>query len=172
LLGSINIMVLLIRRLFFVTAYLQFAYYDFFKTMPKDYFRQGIMRRFGLESPYNQSIETMIGDLYYLPGSYANNGLFSDAYANLGVAGIIILPIMIALVLKLLDRACEGVEIGKCIGIIFVASYTLLSSSFFTVMITHGFLVGCLVMYLMPRMKAKEYESICTNNQGGFDKCG
>lgn len=141
-----------VRRLLLLPAYLQYAYYDFFKSNPKDLFSQSILRRLGFSSPYLQKIQNVIGDRYYL-GSYANNGMFADAYSNLGNLGVIFLPLMIVFALVLLDRMSDRLPMGMCIGIIFVSSYTLLSSSFFAVMLTHGFLFGCIIIYLVPRTK-------------------
>jgi len=105
--------------------------------------------RLGFHSPYTEKITNLVGARFYI-NSYANNGLFSDAYANLGVLGVIILPIMIAMVFKLLDRCSDGLPSKLCIGIILVSAYTFLSSSFFVVLLTHGFLLGCIIIYLIP----------------------
>lgn len=146
-----NFINLIIRRLFLVPAYLQYAYFDFFSNNVKDYFRQGIVGRLGFSSHYTKAIPNIIGSQYYISTSYANNGLFADAYSNFGVLGIFILPLLIVCALKLLDKACEDLTSGTCIGIIIVSAFTLLSSSFFTIMFTHGFLLGCMIIYLIPR---------------------
>lgn len=153
--GTDNLIQLVVRRLFLVTGYLQFAYYDFFSNNPKDYLRQGILGRFGLVSPYSKDIPLIIGENYYVNNSYANNGLFADAYANFGNWGVIIFPLLIVIAFRFLDRVSEGLPSGVCMGIIIVASYTLLSSSFFTVMLTHGFLLGCIIIYILPRFRHK-----------------
>ena len=110
------------------------------------------MGRFGFVSPYSEKIPKLIGAQYYL-NSYANNGLFADAYSNLGVVGVFIMPILIVLALKILDYCSYDLDIRFCSAVIFISSYTLLSSSFFVVMLTHGFLLSCLIMYLIPRRR-------------------
>lgn len=145
-----------VRRLLLLPAYLQYAYYDYFSYNPKDYFSQSILRRIGFSSPYLEKIQNLIGDRYYL-GSYANNGMFADAFSNLGNIGVIILPVFIVFALLLLDKMSENLPMGMCIGLIFVCSYTFLSSSFFAVMLTHGFLFGCLIIYFVPR-KSKNFD--------------
>lgn len=147
---------LIIRRCLIVTAHLQFAYYDYFSFHEKDFFRQGIIGRFGFDSPYTMNIPDIIGNEYYLHGSYANNGLFGDAYSNLGIIGVVILPILITLALKYLDKVSLGLNQGLCLGIVLVSAYAFLSSSFFTVMLTHGFLIGCIVLNMIPRFTLNE----------------
>lgn len=143
-----------VRRLFILPAYLQYAYYDYFLNNPKDYLRQSIVGRLGFHSPYDASIPTIIGTYYY-GGSYANNGLFSDAYMNFGIIGAIVFPFLIVLALKLLDDVSKKLPIGLCMGFIFSLSSALLSSSFFTVMLTHGYLMCCIVVALIPSIERK-----------------
>lgn len=148
----------LIRRLFLLPSYLQYAYYEFFSINTKDFLAQSIFGRIGLKSVYDEPIPLVIGKNYY-GGSYANNGLFSDAFSNFGFLGVLVYPLLIASSLKYLDQCSDKLSIGLCIGVIFTASYTLLSTSFFTVMITHGFIICCIVINLMPRFrKAKKDE--------------
>ena len=162
--GTENFINLVARRLFLVTAYLQYAYFDFFSNNVKDYFRQSIVGRLGFSSPYTKDIPTLVGGQYYVNNSYANNGLFADAYSNFGALGVVVLPILIVCALKLLDRVCEGLTSGICMGIIIVSAYTLLSSSFFTVMLTHGFLLGCIIIYLVPRFSYQR--DVVVENEG------
>jgi len=158
IIGTENFINLVVRRLFLVTAYLQYSYFDYFNGAEKDYFRQGLIGRLGFDSPYSQDIPKLIGSQYYVNESYANNGLFADAYSNCGAIGVVILPLLIVLSLKILDSASKDLTSGTCMGIIIIASYTFLSSSFFTVMLTHGFLLGCLIIYLFPRFKYQRQE--------------
>lgn len=156
ILGSTLLDNYFVRRLFLLPAYLQYAYYDYFKDMPKDIFRQSIIGRFGFQSPYVEKIQRIVGNNYYM-GSYANNGLFADAYFNLGIIGVFIMPLMICLAIKILEGASKGLDIGCYVGLLFVSCYTLLSSSFFVVMLTHGFLLGCIIIYFIPRKKVTRF---------------
>ncbi len=73
----------LIRRLMFLPNLLNIYYFDFFSRNEVDYFRQGILGRIGLKSPYGIGIPNIIGREYFGSESMiANNGLFSDAYYN------------------------------------------------------------------------------------------
>lgn len=144
-----------VRRLFLLPAYLQYAYYDFFAEHEKDFLRQSILGRLGFDSPYSDSIPRLIGKGYY-GGSYANNGLFSDAFANFGVFGVILYPILLVLALKMLDKCSKNLSVNICIGVIFTAAYAFLSTFYFTVMLTHGFIISCIVVYFMPGFQEGE----------------
>lgn len=142
----------LIRRLMFIPNLLHIYYFDYFSRNDKDYFRQGVMGRFGMKSPYEVSIPNIIGKKYMGSESIiANNGLFSDAYYNLGILGIIILPLFIIVALRILDTCSKGIKYSILISVITTSAYTLISSSFFTVMLTHGFLIVCLSLLFLPR---------------------
>ncbi|HAQ1743870.1 TPA: hypothetical protein IXG73_002901, partial [Enterococcus faecium] len=150
--GSINIITFFIRRAMFVPSLLNIYYFDFFRFNEKDFFRQGIIGRVGINSPYSESIPQIIGKQYL--GSenlLANNGLFSDAYSNIGLLGIIFLPLSIIIMLKLLDGCCRGLQFKILIATIITSAYTFISSSFFTVLLTHGFLIVCIVIWLIPK---------------------
>lgn len=149
----------IIRRLFVIPNYLHYGFFTFFSTNDKDFFKQSILRRIGFISSYSKPIPIIIGENFY-GGSYANNGLFSDAYSNLGILGVILMPIFIALLLKILDNVSRGLDMNICVGIIVVLSYTLLSSSIFAVLLTHGLLIGLVLVGLIPRGVLNEKEKV------------
>ncbi|HAQ1830685.1 TPA: hypothetical protein IXG92_002980, partial [Enterococcus faecium] len=62
--GSINIITFFIRRAMFVPSLLNIYYFDFFRFNEKDFFRQGIIGRVGINSPYSESIPQIIGKQY------------------------------------------------------------------------------------------------------------
>src|SRR5699024_5500416 len=125
---------------------LNYFYFDFFSINEFDYFRQSLLGNLGIKSPYSTRIARIIGSNYY--GGGANNGLFSDAYYNLGTWGIIIMPLLIILALRLLDACTEGLSNKISIATVIILSINFISSSFFTVMISHGFLAVCFTLYV------------------------
>ena len=82
---------------------------------------------------------------------YANNGLYADAFANLGYAGMLIMPIVVVAFLRFIDYCSKGLGVALASPLFVGAAFTLFSSSFFTVLITHGLLFNCVVAYLLPR---------------------
>ena len=102
----------------------------------------------------------MIGEVYYNnPNTAANNGFISDAYLNLGWIGIIIMPFIIIWSLKFLDACSDGLDIKIFILSAITMSFIFISSSFFIILLTHGFIAVCIVLYLLPRDKNLVYNS-------------
>lgn len=142
-----------IRRLFFIPSLLNQYYYDYFSCHMVDLFRQSILGKIGFVSPYNTPIQKIIGTVYFSSQNMlANNGLFSDAYMNFGKLGVIVMPFLVVLALRFLDYCSKNINPFYLITVIISVSYIFLSSSFFTVLLTHGYLLLCLIMlYIIPR---------------------
>lgn len=142
-----------IRRVFFVPGLLNYQYYDFFSKNEHDYFRQSILRRLGMQSPYQTPIPRIVGEVYYgRIEMNANNGLFSDAYAHLGLLSIL-MPFLIIVLLKLMDKYSVGIEIKLLFLPIVILVTTLISGSFFSILLTDGLLLLLIVLFLFPRNK-------------------
>ena len=142
---SITLASLLFRRVLFVPAKLHYDYYSFFSDNVKDYFRTSFSL-FG-KSPYN-NIAKMIGE-FNGSNSNCNNGLFSDAYMNLGWIGMIVMPILIVLVLKIMEGAAQNLPSGVSAVLVLKFSMVFISSSFFTSILTHGIFVTVLLLYFV-----------------------
>lgn len=142
-----------IRRLMFVPQHLNISYYDFFSTHTPDYFQGSLLKIFGFESQYG-SIARTIG-WYYSgnPDLAANNGLFSDAYANLGILGVFLMPFFIMILLKTIDSFTKGLSLDSFIGAVVAFSVPLLSASYFTLFLSHGAVALLLLFYFIPRDK-------------------
>lgn len=148
---------LTIRRVMFVPNLLNYNYYDFFSSNSPDYFQQSFLRYFGFDSAYS-GIGHLIAVVYYnSPEASANNGLLSDAYANMGFVGIFIMPFVLVLMLKILDACAEGLDIRVVVVSGIMIAFTFVSSFFFTIMLTHGLMALCVILYLLPRQKQNIY---------------
>ncbi|WP_280770614.1 O-antigen polymerase [Salipaludibacillus daqingensis] len=151
ILNSFLIVAFVIRRVLFVPNLLNSYYFDFFSSNSPDYFRQSFLRHIGFESPYI-SIDSLIAIKYFnKPEMAANNGLFSDAIANFGFLGVLIMPLLIVFALKILDACTEGLDIKILIISGITLAFIFVSSFFFTVLLTHGFIALCFILYLLPR---------------------
>lgn len=143
------------RRLFFLTNLLNEYYVDFFSSNTPDYFRQGFLRHFGISSPYTQiysDIRYMIGDLYFNRAEMgANSGMISDAFSNFGFVGVIFMPFVIAISLRIFDNCVYGLEKKLYIASCLLVAYYLISSFYFTILLTHGFIALCIIFYFLPR---------------------
>lgn len=146
---SININAYIIHRVFFFPNQLGYNYYDYFTTFQPDYFRQSFLRWFGFNSPYGE-LSHLIGEVYYsMPDMGANNGLISDAITNCGRIGVIIMPAILAFVLKAFDGVLYGVDRKVYIVPAVSFAFILLSSFLTTVLLTHGMAAVFLVFLLL-----------------------
>ena len=143
----------LCRRMLFLPNLLNIYYHDFFSKNEFDYFRSSVVRLFGFTSPYaNTKIPYIIGETYFnAPNMYTNNGLFSDAYMNLGIAGIVVLPFFIVLLLKLFDKCMGDANLALQIGAAVYIVICMIGTSFFTNLFSHGFLIMALLFCFLKK---------------------
>ena len=151
----------IIRRVFMIPAYIGYEYYEFFSTHEYDYLRSSTLRFLHLDTPYLPSISRVIGNVYTNNiNSNANTGLFGDAFANFGIIGCFLYPLLIVLALKVLESCIGKMETRiKAITCITVA-YMFLNGAFFKIMLTNGYIVICILSYLVSQhtidLKKKE----------------
>ncbi len=152
--GTFFIANVAIRRVFYIPALLNYNYYNYFTIHEPDYFRQGIIGWLGISSPYKVPIAKIIG--YDYSGNIdtnANNGLFSDAYLNFNVLGVLIFPVILIVIFKLFDFCSKGLDPKLWILPIVAAVISFGSSPFTTVLLTNGILLLLITLYFMPRSK-------------------
>ena len=167
---------IIVRRMFFVPNNLGNCYYDYFSVNQPDYFRSSFLRHLGFSSPYtvdgSKGFTYNIGALYFgKPQMNCNNGLSSDAMANLGLFGCLIMPLLLACVLRMLDRSTVNVD--QCIlitPVLFIA-YNLISTTLTTVLLTHGMIILIIIMMIigngadaMKRETINNTQQIALNN--------
>ena len=133
-------------RVFFIPAKLHYSYYEFFSQNELDYFRQSFFKLF-LESPYKDNIGFIIGHEDSGEwGGRANNGLFSDAYYNFGIVGVITFPVLVVILMKLLDGSVKGLNERFLFIIVISVSFILNNLPFSTALFSAG--LGALIVYL------------------------
>ena len=138
-------------RIFFIPGELHYSHFAFFQINSLDYFAQGPLRHF-IDSAYETPIAFLIsefssGDI----GGRANNGLFSDAYQNLGALGVLIMPFLTVLYLKALDGASKGHDSRLFVVIFVYASVVLLGIPLSTALLSSGLMLLLLFLIWLPR---------------------
>lgn len=100
----------LCRRVFIVPAVLNYKYITYFSINPKimmaeDLVFSRILNLFGGRSEYwGLAVANRIGDYWDASySSYANNGLYAYAYADLGVVGVILYTILVFVLMLKID---------------------------------------------------------------------
>ena len=138
-------------RLLFIPAEAHYYYFDFFHNQEKLLLRQSVLRRF-FQNSYSEQVSVLIGSnsKYNLTADYnnLNNGLVSDAYANFGVVGVFIYPIVICAILLL--YSCLMYKLNTATKNTLIAIYIIqvMGTSLFQTFITGGLLpaMGLLVL--------------------------
>ncbi len=144
-----------LHRLFTVPAEIHYYYYDFFKTNELLFLRDSV-GRFLSESPYYPSASRVIGSLYY-HNNYTNatNGMFSDFYANFGYIGLIIYPCLVFLTMVLLEKQVKTQGSFLALSVIFISLIVLINNTFFTWLITGGYVFNVVLMYVIRKIRIK-----------------
>lgn len=141
---------LLSRRAFYVPADLCFVYFDFFSSHAHVYWSNSVLSSLQAYPYGSVAIPYVIGDYLGKPEMGANNGFISSGFAHAGLFGVFFYAALVGLLLRLVnDLSSERMPVWVAIAISIVPLRSLLiSSDLFTVMLTHGFAVAILIMYL------------------------
>lgn len=135
-----------------------FYYYDFFQKHEFLYLRQSVFRLF-MKSPYNQAIGVIIGSHpdYNSTGNTNNfnNGVFSDAYANFGVVGVILFPILFVLSIRIFEKVLMEIdESYKYLILCWLLLYCM-SIGYFQWLLSGGFIISIIFMQLYRKSRIK-----------------
>lgn len=144
------------RRVLFVPQILNYYYYDFFTKNEFDYFRQGPLRLLGFSSRYEKGISLIIGEKYIGENCNACNGLFSEAYSNMGIIGVVILPIILLVVLLTIEYLLKGMERSTLVFFAFLCAYIFGSGNISTGLVSNGIIAGIIVCMFLKRGTANE----------------
>ncbi len=143
--GVLEVSSLLVRRVFFLPAYLNSCYLELFES-ENLFYSYGFMRHF-IEYPYDLEPAKLVGERYFGSAqTNANNGVLTDFIINLGYLGAFIGMVFVGLIFKYFDALSIH---PKYFGLFFVFIFTLLSSGFTIVLVTHGGLLLMVLSYLI-----------------------
>jgi len=141
----------IIRRVFFVPAQLYYYYYDFFSSSPHTFYSQSMPFKWFLNYPYELPIPRLIGG-YYLSSwdTSANGNMWADAYASLGIVGMLFVSILLWLSAQAIEYASEKKNVFLVYSLMAVPLWSIANSAFSTVLLTHGLLLSLVLMFFLP----------------------
>lgn len=126
-----------IRRFYETPAWINYLYFDFFSAHKKIWWRQDTFLIDKLFSPvYQDSVPSLIAKNYFSNlVANPNGGMFAEAYSRCGVFGIIIYPVLFAILLNFLHQRFKNAnkEVVYIISIAFsmaVCNDVITSTSF------------------------------------------
>ena len=141
--------ILSFRRIHFLPTLLDTAYFDFFANNPM-YWSESVLKGF-FHYPYDVKHELLIGQEYFARDDVAaNNGLISEGFMNFGGLGVAINIAIVAGYFSLLNRMHIH---PKYFGLFVLVIFSFLSSSLFTVLLTHGAVFLFLIALFLLRRK-------------------
>ena len=157
LFNNYTLISLFVRRVMFLPVKLESCYFDYFSNHQPDYYRGSFLRFFGFKSLYSQ-LPTIIGKEYFnAPNMGANNGLISDAMANLGYLGICVQPIFYAVILRILDEVSNRCSVLVCLVIALYICMLWVNTFLFTSLLTHGIIIIILLLVIINDRVDREF---------------
>lgn len=150
--GDYNL-VALIDRSIILPGETNYYYLDFFSEHEYLYLRESIFKVFG-KSPYNPISSIQIAKINMANAYYQNatNGLIGDIYGNFGFLGILTYPFMILTCLILLDKSTNKYNTTIRVVVMFILMWMLVNTSFFTWIMTGGFLLYIIILNVNKRL--------------------
>lgn len=150
--------VALMDRMTTMIAAAHFHYYDFFQTHEFLFLRQSILR-FLFSNPYDKPVSIIIGSSakYNLSGNYnnLNNGVFSDAYANFGIVGVVIYPILFVYAIYLFEKSLKDIKTSyKYLILCWLLLYCM-STGFFQWLMSGGFIVAIILLRIYKKYRIR-----------------
>lgn len=159
-LGVDDLESLFVRRLLMLPAMLNSHYFEYFRDAPLYYSSSFLSSFIDYEGELPPAF--LIGE-YYFGNVYtrANNGYISDGYMNLGLLGVVIHVIVVAVLLRIL---CSGRISNRYYGILFMFFYSIHGSALSISLITHGgLLLIILSLTVLSESGEKSYKQKLDN---------
>lgn len=134
---------LIIRRNFYIPCIIDTFVYDYISNNQPLFFN----------SDATATFDFLIGENYFgNANDRANNGMFSDAYKNLGYIGTIIMPFIVVSFIKIFSVVTKDQDKGIIFFSALIITNTLEATSFTTCLLTHGLFLLLLALYYMPNI--------------------
>lgn len=127
-----------VNRFLFIPALLTQWYFDFFEGK-HFYFAESHFFNLFFHSPYDMPVGFLISKVYLnTTDAYANNGIVSDGFMNLGYFGVVLFSVLFALLFSLFNSM--KLHVGYY-GLFFSFIYMILSAPLLGCFITGGILI-------------------------------
>ncbi|MBK7964322.1 MAG: hypothetical protein IPK10_02705 [Bacteroidetes bacterium] len=127
-----------VNRFLFIPALLTQWYFEYFDGRPF-FFAESHFFRLYFQSPFDLPVGFQISKVYlHTTDTYANNGVVSDGFMNLGIIGVILYSLIVALFFGIINSLKLN---AGYFGLYFMYIYMLLSAPLLSCFITGGILV-------------------------------
>jgi len=149
--GTILISSLFTRRFLSTPGELTANYIAFFGEHPLVRLSDSVMSGF-YHYPYSLPVPFVIGQyILHVTTNSANANLFADGYAQFSWPGVLAAGIILGFVLAALNAASRGLPVTVPAILMLLPCIILGNASILTALLTHGLVVGIVVLALAPR---------------------
>ncbi len=139
---------LILRRLLFVPAHLNFTYLEYFSQNEFVYWSNSMMKNI-VNYPYDLQPTQVIGSYLGYENMAANTGFVASGFMHAGYLGVILYTLILIFLLNIINNLSRGVSQFLVLSIIYVALHAaFISSDLLTALLTHGLLVSIFVLWL------------------------
>lgn len=137
-------------RMLYLPVRLSEVYATYFSQHPLSIYRDKILGKLWFDPVYTDDIPKVIGT-FMGKISNANNGMLGDMYANFPTAiGVFLLPLILVMCFRILDITSYRLPKYLVISICIYYANSFVNGSWSTVLLSNGFLIGCLLLYFFP----------------------
>jgi len=163
--GGIDAGSLIIRRALILPAHIHLIYYDFFSQPdnPFIFLSNSIFSKF-VDYPYDVSMIRVISWAYWNRDFGPNVGYMGDAYGQFGIYGMGLFTLILGGFLKIFDSVGKRIPHQASV-LLAIPAFSLTNGALFTSLLTHGLLMGLIVVWIWNEATQKRYTSI----SGHFD---
>lgn len=143
--------ILSFRRVHFLPALLDICYVDYFQD--NFLFWSNSILKNVIDYPYDVRAVNLIGEVYFKRSNMAaNNGLISEGFMNFGTLGVFFNIIVVSFFFMVLNSLKLP---SKYFGVFVLTIFSFLSSSVFTVLLTHGGIAIIIISIFVLKEKQK-----------------
>ena len=142
-----------VNRFLFTPSILTQWYFEFFDGKPFHFAESHFINKF-VHSPYDMPVGFLISKVYLNePTVYANNGIVSDGFMNLGYLGVGLFSVVFSALFGLFNSF--KLHVGYY-GLFFCYIYMFLSAPFLSCFITGGIVLFIFLAFFILRDKHKD----------------
>jgi hypothetical protein len=87
---------------------------------------------------------------------YSNANIWADAYANMGVLGMLVITILFWIIINVIDNLSLHRNRYLIYALIAMPSLSLTNSALLTTMLTHGLLLAMCIILLLPKINSTD----------------
>jgi len=140
---------LVIRRVFYIPALLNFHYFDFFSNNGFQLWKYSLFGRImGARVDFDVLPSFVIGEQYFNNiETNAVTGFLGSEYMNGGFLGLLMTAGILIILLKVLDRFAHKLGVVLTLVTFLTPLYTIWNTAFLTALLTGGILLSVMVLF-------------------------